>query len=233
MRTNNITSQEFANRIVAYCWENKIRFLFISGNGGSGKTELSKMIRAEASNRGHANAIDMDDFVVDTQLRNSGRIEWTDVQTGEKKTGKYSTSFAASYFLQNVNAIICNLSRGNNYWHWSKKAKTQSESVVELKADATLTIIEGVGSVFLNKKDFSSLSVFIRCTGEIEIARRIQRARFSNEQDAAEVRRQFAERNSQFECEILPYAKEHQIHLESLVDFTLVVTKDDNGIFQR
>jgi len=220
-------AHDVAKQIVSYCIASKKKFIYISGNGGSGKTELSKLICKEAQKYGSSNLIDMDDFVVDTQLRRNSKATWIDVRTEAERTGKYTTSFEASYFLQNVKSILCNLDRGNNYWHWPKKAKSNSECVIEYAADAVLTIVEGIGTVFLDKDKQCSVSIFMQCTEEIEIARRIGRARFSNEQDPTIVRQGYEERNSQFEANILPYKRFHDITFESQECFSLHVTRDD------
>lgn len=223
-----------AKEIIQFCrprfWRARgKKFIFLSGNGGSGKTELSKIISNGAEKYGHTNVIDMDDFVVDTKLRNSATIKWNDAEKGEQ-TGRYTTSFAASYFLQNVKAILCNIERGNNYYHWPKKA-TDAKECRLLYGDAILTIIDGLGTVFLDKNKSQSVTIFMQCSQELEIARRIKRARFSNEKDEAEVRKNFAERNSQYKAMIEPHMKEYGLVLESMEDFSLSVIRDDYGIF--
>ncbi|MCT4590556.1 MAG: hypothetical protein N4A71_22200 [Carboxylicivirga sp.] len=223
----NYDPKEIAKMVVNSIKSSGKKFLFISGNGGSGKTELCKIISEEASKFGHINFLDMDDFVVDTKLRNSASISWTDINLGEQ-TGRYTTSFAASYFLQNIKAIMCNIENGNNYYHWPKKAKENKECRL-LYGDAFLTIIEGTGTVFLNKKKEISINIFMKCSKEIEIARRIKRGKFSNEKNAEEVRKKFAERNSQYKANIEPFANEYEIELESLEDFSLNVVRDDDN----
>lgn len=47
-----------AKKIVAFCISTNKKFLFISGNGGSGKTELSRPISREASKHGRVNFIE-------------------------------------------------------------------------------------------------------------------------------------------------------------------------------
>ncbi|MGV8086353.1 MAG: zeta toxin family protein [Candidatus Woesearchaeota archaeon] len=215
-------------KIVKFCISKNKRFIFISGNGGSGKTELSKIILKKASKYGHVNILDMDDFVVDTKLRNSATATWNNSQNIEEK-GRYTTSFAESYFLQNVKAIIYNIKKGNNYYHWPKKAKETKECRL-LYGDAILTIIEGVGTVFLEKKKSDSVSIFLQCNKELEIKRRIKRARTSNEKNAKEVRKNFNERNSQYESNIQPHINTYDIVLESLEDFSLNIIKDKSNI---
>jgi hypothetical protein len=145
------TPQKVASKIVNYCIKHNKKYIFISGNGGSGKTELSKLIALEAQKYGVCNNIEMDEFVVDTQLRQSGKFICKSAKTGEECVGKYTTACAGSYFLQNVKAILCNLSRGNNYWHWPKNGKVIEDSVIEYRADAILTIIEGIEQFSLIK----------------------------------------------------------------------------------
>ena len=226
MKKNN--SSAIAEKIVEFCISTNKKFIFISGNGGSGKTELSKILSKEASKHGHVNFLDMDDFVVATKLRNNAIVTWEDTQK-KKHTGRYTTSFAESYFLQNIKAIICNIEKGNNYYHWPKKAKKPQECRL-LYGDATLTIIEGVGTVFLGKKKSNSISIFLRCKKELEINRRIKRAEKSNEKTAKEVKKYFDERNSQYEANIKPHMREHDIILESIEDFSLDVIKDNFNI---
>src|SRR5260370_19337959 len=100
--------ERIAQVIIQHCRSSDRRLLFLSGNGGSGKTELSKTIAKEAEKYGHANTLDMDDFVVDTKLRNSASTSWNDPENGTQ-TGRYTTAFAASYFLQNIKAILYNI----------------------------------------------------------------------------------------------------------------------------
>lgn len=219
---------QVAEKIVQSCLSTDKKFLFISGNGGSGKTELSNIIGKEAEKYGHVNVLDMDDFVVDTNLRSSATVTWNDIEMGEQK-GRYTTAFAESYFLQNIKAIMCNLENGNNYYHWPKKAKEPKECRL-LSADAILTIIEGIGTVFLDKNESNSFTIFVRCSKEIELARRIKRGQFSNEKNAAEVHNKYEERNSQYKTNIEPHMKDYKIVLESMEDYSLAVIRDDDKI---
>lgn len=225
-----INYNDVVEKIASYCINNNIKFIYISGNGGSGKTTLSKMIKNEIEKYGVCNTIEMDDFVVDTTLRNNAVVTWIDPKTGDEHSGKYTTSFEASYFMQNIKAIICNLRRGNNYWHWPKKGKTCDDSVVEFKANAKLTIVEGISSVFLNK-DNDVLSIFLTCSKEVEIERRILRARSENEKNRDLVEKSYIVRNSQFEANILPHKNKADISMISLEDFSFKIEKDVNKIF--
>ena len=217
-------NEKIIDKIIDYMINNGKKFLFISGNGGSGKTELSKQIVDRAAKLGKVNTIDMDDFVVDTQLRKNSNVSWVDAD-GNVQSGRCSTSFVSAYFLQNIYAIITNLENGNDYYHWPKKAKSFDDCKL-LKSDALFTIIEGIGSVFLNKNPKNSLSIFMTCTENIEINRRLQRKRFSNEQNIEDIKRDYVVRNSQFICNILPHLEEHELVFESLEDYSLDVKVD-------
>ena len=224
----NYDISTIAKGIVTFCISTNKKFLFISGNGGSGKTELGRGIAKEATKYGQVNFLEMDDFVVDTDLRNSATATWEDSQ-GEKQTGRYTTSFEASYFLQNIKAILYNIKKGNNYYHRPKKAKNPQECVL-LHGDVALTIVEGVGTVFLEKEKANSVSIFLICKEELEIDRRIKRARADNETTPEEVKKSFNVRNSQFEAIITPHIPEYDIVLESMEDFSLICIRDDLGI---
>jgi uridine kinase len=226
----NYDTSAFAKRIVKFCISTNKKFLFISGNGSSGKTELSKVISKEATKHGQVNFLEMDDFVVDTELRNSATIIRKDIQN-KKHTGRYTTSVKTSYFLQNVKAIIHNIENGNNYYHWPKKAKKKQECML-LYGDAILTIIEGVGTVFLEKEKSNSVSIFLLCKKELEIDRRIKRARADNEKTIEEVKNNFDERNSQYEVFIKSYIPDQDIILESIEDFSLNIIRDDFKILE-
>ncbi len=227
----NYDIEKIVLAIVNYCYKNKIKYIFISGNGASGKTELSKMIKKASTTYGYVNTIDMDEFVVDTRLRKNAKIEWINVHTGNKEIGTYSTVFPASYFLQNINAILYNLKKGNNYWHWPKRAKSEEECIEEFRSDAFLTIVEGVGSVYLARSAGESLSIFIRCSKDIEIERRIKRGKFSNEQSRSDVEKQYEDRNKQFESIILPFAEKHDLQFESCEDYSCNIVVDKLGVF--
>jgi uridine kinase len=219
-----------AKEIVRFCVSTHKKFLFISGNGASGKTELGKIISKEMAEHGKVNVLEMDGFVVDTTLRNNATMTWEDIQK-KKQTGRYTTSCEASYFLPSIKAILHTIEKGNDYYHWTKKAKKSEESVL-LHGDAVLTILEGVGTVFLEKEKSNSLSVFLFCGKELEIARRIKRARADNEKNIDEINKSFDERNSQYEAIVKPHISEYDLVLESMQDFSLYVVRDDLDVLK-
>jgi len=224
----NYDTLTLAKKIIKFCISQNKKFIFIAGNGASGKTQLSKILSKEASKYGSVNILDTDDFVVNTKLRNSATAIWKDSKNKTQK-GRYTTSFAESYFLQSINAIIYNLEKGNNYYHWPKKAKFSRECRL-LHKDAILNIIEGVGTVFLYKNKSNSLSIFLQCRKEVEFNRRITRAEKSNEKKLKEVKKYFSERYSQYESQIKTHINEYNIILESLEDFSLKIIRDNFNI---
>ena len=230
MQTRNF--DELVDQIIDYAMKQKIRFLFISGNGASGKSFLAKSIKEKVEQQhGHVNTVDMDDFVVDTTLRKNSQMSWVD-ESGVEQKGRCSTSFKAAYFVQNVNAIVANISKGNDYYHWPKKA-TDIEQCIKLEGKAVLTIVEGIGSVFLNKNVPNAISIFMTCDKNTEIERRINRKQFSNEQSKEEIEKAFVERNSQFMANIMPYEKEAELSLVSNLDFSVTVIRDSLCILKN
>lgn len=65
---------ELVQYIIDYCKDNNLNKIYICGNGGSGKTLLSKYIEQEANKYGKVNVISTDDFMVDTSLRKNASI---------------------------------------------------------------------------------------------------------------------------------------------------------------
>ena len=215
-----------AKKTVDICIKN-YRFIFISGNGGAGKTTFSKTLVSEIKSRGFlVNCIDMDEFVLDTKMRKSGKKTWTDVNNNTRES-EYTTSFRESYYLAAPEVIIYSVNMGCNCFFKPKK----SNDFVEVKTEAPITIIEGVGSAFLEKNK-NAFGIFIMCNREIEVDRRISRAR-DGEQNLSreEVENKCNERNEQFEAFILPERNKFELELSSIEDYTLVVDRDDLGIF--
>lgn len=82
--------------IINICKEKNLNKIYICGNGGSGKTTLSKKITNEASKFGNINLISLDDFMVDTNLRNNSKIKWN--ENGIEYDGRYTSSNIETYF---------------------------------------------------------------------------------------------------------------------------------------
>ncbi len=67
------SGEQVAKKIIDFCL-GRYKFIFISGNGGSGKTTLSNSLVSEIKSHAlEANCIDMDEFVLDTKMRKSGK----------------------------------------------------------------------------------------------------------------------------------------------------------------
>lgn len=220
----NYSPNEVSIAIADFCVNNNKKFVYISGNGGSGKTELARSIAASVSDTGHVNVISMDDFLVDSKLRSSAVLKWDDPLEGSKE-GRYTSSAKESYFIQSLNAIILNLKQGNDYIHWPRKAKSSGEAQL-FYGGAVLTIVEGVGTVYLDRSNESAFSVFLECENDVEKQRRIERGQYSNEMSQEAVSQNFSDRNSQYRTFIDPHRNEFDLILKSLEDFTLRILKN-------
>ena len=225
----NLKSEEVAEKLVEYLKSTNKKFLFISGNGGSGKTELCKVISKLASKYGSVNVLNMDDFILDINLRNNAKMTWLD-SVGIQQVGRCTSSCMESYFLKSIKAIIYNLEKGNSCYHWPKRAKSSDECRL-LHGDFFLTIVEGVGTVFLDKNVDNSVSVFVKCAKDIEITRRIKRGKYSNEKSSTDVNKMYDERNGQFKANIEPHIHDYESVLDSMQDYSFNVLRDDNKIF--
>ena len=60
---------EFSNKIIDYCKNHNLRKVYICGNGGAGKTTLSKKLYEIGSKYGKSNIISLEDFMADTEMR--------------------------------------------------------------------------------------------------------------------------------------------------------------------
>lgn len=105
--------EEIAKKVVDFCL-GKYKFIFISGNGGSGKTTLSKKIVEEINSRGlSANRIDMDDFMIDSSIRKDLQKEWVD-KNNNKRISYHTWPFKESYHLDSLENIIHSLMKGED-----------------------------------------------------------------------------------------------------------------------
>ena len=206
--------------ILNYCKENKTKKIYICGNGASGKTTLSNSIIERAKQDGYVNMISTDDFIVDTELRNNSIVKWCDNEN--IKTGRYTSCFKNSYFIKNIEEILYNLDNGNDCYHFTKK-----KEIKLLKSNYNLTIIEGIGTAFLNMNEENSLRLFIKCNNEVELERRKLRKGNSLEQTEEQINKLFEERNSQFKANVLPNINKFNVILESDKDFNFNIIKGE------
>ena len=83
--TKTYTNEQISKKLVDFCLD-KYKFIFICGNGGSGKTTLSKKLVDEINSRGlKANCIDMDDFMIDSSIRKNLQKEWVDKNNNKRE----------------------------------------------------------------------------------------------------------------------------------------------------
>jgi len=219
------SNKQIAQKVVDFCL-GKYKFIFISGNGGSGKTTLSQEIASEVKSRGlEVNCIDTDDFLVDTEIRKSAKKQWIDINNITRES-RYTSSFQESYHLNSLEGIINSLNQGVDS---SFKPKKESESI-EIKAEAPLTIIEGVGAAFL-EKNTNTFGIFVTCDIDTEIDRRIKRARNGEHaMSRDEVEKESIERNDQFKSVILPERGKFDLELSSNEDYSLNIERNDLGV---
>lgn len=218
------TDKEIIKKIVNFCL-GKYKFIFISGNGGSGKTTLSKQLVKEINSRGlEANCIDMDDFMIDSKIRKSTQKEWVDANNN-KRVSYHTWAFKESYHLDSLENLIHSLMIGDVCLYKNKNGEE-----VELKSKSVITIIEGVGTAFL-KKEKGMYSIFIMCDFEHEINRRVSRARDGETNlSIEEVEKKAIERNEQFEVTILPEKNKFDLQLWSLEDYSFRIDRDDFNV---
>lgn len=217
--------EEIAKRVIDFCL-GKYKFIYISGNGGSGKTTLGKQLVKEINSRGFdANCIDMDDFMIDKKIRLSAQKEWVDIKDN-KRVGNYGWAFKESYHLVSIESIIHSLMKGKDSFY---KPKNSSE-FIEIKAEFPITIIEGVGTAFL-KNEETMFGVFVICDFKTEVDRRINRDRDGESGLLRkEVEEKAKERNEQFEVTILPEKNKFDLELWSLEDHSFKVERDNLNV---
>lgn len=204
-------SKDLVEYIIDYCKNNNVKKVYICGNGGSGKTSLSKFIVEEASKYGKVNIISTDDFLVDSSLRKNAINTWK--ENNEEYSYRYTSSNKESYFIKNIEELIYNIDNGLDCYYFPKKYK-ENNSMRKLYSDYFLTIIEGVGTAFLERED-NSLSIFLKCSDENEARRRESRIAGQNVNPIALYDEK---RSSQFRTNVL-------IHED---EFDLIIENDDN-----
>ena len=202
---------ELVKYIIDYCKNNNLNKIYICGNGGSGKTSLSKYIEEEAKKYGNVNVISTDDFIVDTDLRKNASVTWR--ENDAEYSYRYTSSNKESYFIKNIDEIIYNIDNGLDCYYFPKRYK-ENNDIKKLYSNYFLTIIEGVGTVFL-ERDSKSLSIFLKCSTENEIKRREDRL---ESQNRSSIELYDEKRDSQFRTNVLIHENE----------FDLIIENDDN-----
>lgn len=225
-KIQNYSDEQIAKKIMDFCL-GKYKFIFISGNGGSGKTTLSKSLISEINSRGvDANSIDTDDFMIDTEIRKNAKKEWIDANNN-KRISDHGSVFKEAYHLDSLEAVVRSLVNNENTSYKPKKGG----ELIELKSDAPLTIIEGIGSAFLEKNEMV-YSILLICDFSIEVNRRIDRAR--NGEDnllREEVKKKCLERREQLETTVLSMKDNFDLELWSQEDYSFSVKRDGLNIF--
>ena len=163
---------QLVQEVVEHCQKNNLNKVYICGNGGSGKTTLSKKICDVASEYGAVNRISTDDFMVDFNLREKAVDKWS--ENGIDYEGRYTSSNIETYFWKNIYEIIYNIDHGVDCYYFPRRYK-EKNNIRQLKSDYFLTVIEGIGTAFLERDCEKSLSIFLKCNKKIEIARREKR----------------------------------------------------------
>ena len=202
--------EEFTKYIVNYCNDKKINKIYICGNGGSGKTTLSYSIEKEASKYGNVNIISTDDFIVNTELRKNATNKW--ISDNQEYSYRYTSSNKESYFIKNIDDLLYNINHGVDCYYFPKNYKKEN-NVRQLHSNYFLTIIEGVGTAFLDRSN--SLSIFLKCNESTERERRANRVQELG-RDSIELYDEL--RTKQFESNVLIHESE----------FGMIVNTDNN-----
>lgn len=214
---------ELTEKIINYCKENNIKKVYICGNGGSGKTTLSKKIANTASKYGHINLISTDDFMVDTELRKNSKVKWFEKE--KEYCNRYTSSNKESYFFKNIYEILYNLGHGLDCYYFQKKY-AENNSVIKLYSNSFLTIIEGVGTAFMNITKEKTLSIFLKCDENEERERRKSRT-ISENRNKIELYDE--NRSSQYRVNVLSKQNGFDIIINSEKDFTFTIIKNNKN----
>ena len=209
--------EQLAQKLIDYCKLNNLNKIYICGNGGSGKTTLSNKISDIASKYGHINIISTDDFMADTTLRKNSINKWN--ENGVQYEGRYTSSNLETYFLKNIYEIIYNIDHGIDCYYFPRRYK-EKNNIRQLKSDYFLTVIEGIGTVFLDHEKDTSLTVFLKCDINNEIKRRKIRTEKLNRDDTELYDEK---RSSQFRINVLSHEKEFDFVIVNDEDFNYTI----------
>lgn len=207
-----MTLEELTTHLLRICKENNYRKIYICGNGSSGKTTLSKSLYNKASTIGICNLISLDDYLVDITLRKNSLYTW--YENNKEYQGRYTSSCKESYDLKSVYALLYNLDNGLDTYYFPIRYQ-EKHNIRRLYANYTLTILEGVGTVFLDKDANESLTILLGCSKELEIKRRSKRTK--------ELKRDISENFDEVR------ANEYRVNVLNKKDtFDLVITSDED-----
>ena len=210
--------EELSKYIIEYCKNNKIEKIYICGNSGSGKTTFSKKLRDLALDFGNVNLFSTDDFMANETLKANSVNRW--VENGVEYEGRYSSSNEESYFFKNVYELLYNIDHGVDCYYFPRRYK-EKNNIRKLHYKYFLTIIEGVGSAFL-EKDKNSLSILLRCNKEDQIKRMEYRTK-ELKRDSRELYDE--KRASQYRVNILTKEDEFDIIIDNDENFNYNIVK--------
>lgn len=138
---------DIADGVARFCLNEKSKFVFISGNGASGKSSLSQLISHSLEQIQEVfrvnPIISLDDLLVNTAMRKNSEIKWVDNE-GITHLGTATSSMPESYFLPAVRELLFNLKQGNSVYFGDKSGQ-------KLINSDKITIFEGVGVTFVDK----------------------------------------------------------------------------------
>ena len=220
-----MTVDVFSNQIIEYCKKNNKRKVYICGNGGAGKTTLSKKLYEIGSKYGKSNIISLDDFMANTEMRKNSVNSWQ--ENGVEHTYRYTSSNEETYFIKHVYEILYNLDNGNNFYYFPRRYETKN-NIRLLYANYFITVIEGIGTAFMDRDEADSISIFITCNKDVEEKRRMERLETHKEREAIELYDE--NRSSQFRVLVQPKACEFDIIAESDEKYEIEIKEDKLNI---
>ena len=157
--------------------------------------------------------------MVDSNLRNNSIVNWE--EEGINYSGRYTSSNYETYFLKNVYEILYNIDNEVDCYYFPRRYK-EKDNIRRLYSKYFLTVIEGVGTVFLEKDKEKSLSILLKCNKENEIKRRKERTKSLN-RDAIELYDK--KRSSQYKVNVLSHENEFNLIIENDKYFNYEIIK--------
>lgn len=211
---------ELVSLIIDVCQKYNLSKIYICGNGSSGKTTLSKVLYNTARKINTCNLISLDDYLVDINLRKNSLYTWND--DNKKYQGRYTSSCMESYFYKGVYEVLYNIDNGLECfyfpYHYQDKQKIR-----KLYPNYFLTILEGVGTCFLDKEPSQSLTILLKCTKEEEIYRRKKRTLELN-RDTSELYDDI--RSQEFKVNVLSKEDNFDLVIESQKDYSYSILQN-------